>query len=87
MKIMKILVSAQCCQAIQLTPGKYCKFKNFRENFIFANNVKRHICDVKNSPLGHDLPRSVHDRVILPFGEGFIFTEICICEVSQKKLS
>ena len=29
MKIMKILVSAQCCQAIQLAPGKYCKFGNF----------------------------------------------------------
>ena len=27
----------------------YCKFGNFRENFIFANSVKRHICDVKNS--------------------------------------
>ena len=25
----------------------YCKFGNFLENFIFANGVKRHICDVK----------------------------------------
>ena len=25
----------------------YCKFGNFRVNFIFANSVKRHICDVK----------------------------------------
>ena len=25
----------------------YCKFGNFRENFIFTNSVKRHICDVK----------------------------------------
>ena len=25
----------------------YCKFGNFRENFIFANNVKIHICDVQ----------------------------------------
>ena len=24
-----------------------CKFINFRENFIFADSVKRHICDVK----------------------------------------
>ena len=30
----------------------YCKFGNFRENFIFANSVKRHICDVKNCDLG-----------------------------------
>ena len=24
----------------------YCKSGNFRENLIFANGVKRHICDV-----------------------------------------
>ena len=28
--------------------------RNFSENFIFANSVKRHICNVKNSLLGHD---------------------------------
>ena len=30
-------------------PGlyKYCEFGNFCENFIFANSVERHICDVK----------------------------------------
>ena len=27
----------------------YCKFDNFCENFIFANSVKTHICDVENS--------------------------------------
>ena len=27
----------------------YCIFRNFRENFIFANNIKRHVCDIKNS--------------------------------------
>ena len=26
----------------------YCRFGNFRENFIFANSIKRHIRDVKN---------------------------------------
>ena len=36
----------------------YCKFGNFRENFIFANSVKRHICNNKSSRLGHDLPIS-----------------------------
>ena len=25
----------------------YCRFGNFRENFIFANSIKRHISDVK----------------------------------------
>ena len=53
---------------------KYCKFGNFGENFIFANSVISHICDVKNSRLGHDLPFSVNDRMISPFREGYIFT-------------
>ena len=41
----------------------------FRENFIFANSVvkKEDICDVKNSRVGHDLPRLVYDRVISTF--------------------
>ena len=34
----------------------YCKFENFRKNFIFTSSIKRHICDVKNSQPGHDLP-------------------------------
>ena len=25
----------------------YCKFGNFRDNFVFTNSVKRHICGVK----------------------------------------
>ena len=59
-------------------------FGNFCGHFIFANSVKRHICDVKNSRLGHDLPTSVNDRVILPCREDFIFTKLRICAVSQK---
>ena len=62
----------------------YCKSGNFRYNFIFANSVKRHICDVKNSRKGPDLPTSVNDRVILPFREGFIFTKLRNCEVSRN---
>ena len=62
----------------------YCKSGNFHQNFIFANSVKRHTCDVENSRLGHDLPASVNDRVILPFLEDFIFTKLCICKVSRK---
>ena len=42
----------------------------FRENFIFVNNVKRHICDVKYSRLGHNLTISVNDRVISPLHGG-----------------
>ena len=63
---------------------KYCKFGNFRENIIFANSVKRHIRDVENSLQEHDLPISVNDRVISPFREDSIFTELRICEVSRK---
>ena len=28
---------------------RYCRFGNFRENFIFANSIKRHISDVKKN--------------------------------------
>ena len=60
----------------------YCKSGNFRENFIFVNSVKRHTCDIKNSRLGQDLPISVINSVISRFQEDFIFTKLCICEVS-----
>ena len=50
----------------------YCKFGNFHDNFIFANCIKRHSCDVKNLPLGHDLPSSVNDKMI---SRGFYFQE------------
>ena len=45
----------------------YFRFGNFRENFIIANSIKRHISDVKNSRLRQDLPISINDRVMLPF--------------------
>ena len=38
-----------------LGPG-FCKIEYYGENFIFPNNVKRHIWYVKNSQQGHDLP-------------------------------
>ena len=31
---------------------RYCKFGNFRENFIFANSFKSHICDFENRDKG-----------------------------------
>ena len=46
-----------------------------RKFSLFANSVKRHICDVKKSPLWHDLSLSVNDRMISPFREYFIFQE------------
>ena len=55
-------------------PSNALKLKNdtvnFRNNFIFVNSIKRHICDIKNLQLGHDLPSSVNDRMILLFHEG-----------------
>ena len=41
--------------------GKYCRFGNFCENFIFANSIKRHISDVKNSRLRQGLPISINN--------------------------
>ena len=49
---------------------------NFRDNFIFANNEKRHIWDVIKSRLWHDLPISVNDKMISPFREDYIFTKL-----------
>ena len=62
--------------------SEYCKFGNFHENFIFTNSVIRHICDVLNFELGHDLPISVNDRMIFPLREDFIFMKLRLCEVS-----
>ena len=62
----------------------YCKFEIFCKNFIFLNSVKRHIWDVENARLRHDLHISVNDRVISEFGEDFIFTKLRIYEVSRK---
>ena len=53
----------------------YCKFGNFRENCIFANSVKTHICDVENSRQWRDLPLSENDRVISSIRGIFYFHE------------
>ena len=53
---------------------EYCKFENFRDNFLFAKSVKRHIHDVKELRTGHDLPISVNDSDIAN-SRGFDFHE------------
>ena len=63
----------------------YCKIRNFCENFIFANSIKRHIYHVKNSQLGHDLPASVNERVILTYSEGIIFTNFAYAKFHEIK--
>ena len=45
-----------------LIPRPNCRFTHFREVFFFTNSVKRLICHVKNSRLGHDLPATVYKR-------------------------
>ena len=55
---------------------KYCKSEIFAKILFFANSVKRHICDAKNSRLGHDLYIAVNDRVISAFRKDFYFHEI-----------
>ena len=57
---------------------KCYRFGNFRENFIFANSIKRHISDVKYLRLRQDLLISIHDRGNLPLREGCICTKLRI---------
>ena len=51
-------------------------FRNFCENFIFQNNVKTQICNIKNLKLGHGLVIFVNDRVIFAISRGFYFREV-----------
>ena len=56
---------------------QYSNFRNYRENFIFANSVKRHICDAKIRHYGMFFSTPVNDRVIPLFREErFIFTKL-----------
>ena len=52
---------------------KYCKFETFCEGFILVNNVTRHICHIKNSRLGHNLPTLVKDKSDFAILQGFYF--------------
>ena len=51
----------------------YTKFRNFRDNFVFAKSIKRHLSDAQNSRLRHDLLISVNNRVIMLFREGYFY--------------
>ena len=63
----------------------YCKFRNFCENFIFANSIKRHVCAVRNSRLGHDIPISVNNRVICHFARVLISRNFAIVKFWENK--
>ena len=67
------------------TTVKFCKSRNFRENFIFENSVKKHICDAKYSRLVHCFSISVNDSVISQFHEDFIFTKFRISEIRKNE--
>ena len=45
-------------------PGHILSIRKFLRESYFRE--KRHICGVKNSQLGHDVPISVNDRVFSP---------------------
>ena len=66
---------------------RYCESVNVRENIIFANGVERHICDVQNSRLGHNLPVSVNDRMISPFREDCISRNFAFAKFRENKPS
>ena len=53
---------------------KYCK-GYFLNILFFANSVKRHICDVQNLRLRHDLHVWVNDGVNLLFFFEGLFSE------------
>ena len=42
------------------------------------NSAKRHICDIKNSLVGHNLAISINNGVVSPFHKDFIFMKLCI---------
>ena len=48
---------------------------------LFSQIALRHICDVKNVRLWHDLPIPLNDKGISPFHKDFIFKKLHICEV------
>ena len=58
-KISEFTVTCSCCRMAVCTLNPE----------IFANSVKRHICDAKYSRLWHDLPISANERVILALRE------------------
>ena len=41
----------------------------------FRKNVKRQVCEDKNSPLEHDIPLLVNGKMIMPFCKRIIFSE------------
>ena len=62
----------------------YCKFGNFRENFVFANSVKRRICDIKNRDYG--MIHLINKRQSgFAFSHRFYFHETSHAKFSEKK--
>ena len=52
---------------------------------IFAKSVKRHICEVNYSRLGHDVLISVNDRVISPFHEDSFLMKLRNAKFGENK--
>ena len=70
-----LTLSFNCAKRTSSPGVGLMKIRNFRENSIFANSIKIHICDVRNSRVGHDLPTSVNDSGFA-ISRGFIFAKV-----------
>ena len=60
--------------------------ENFARVLFFANNVKRHVCNVKNLRPEHDLSTFVNGRVLFAFPRGFYF-RITLVNISEFALT
>ena len=69
-----IWVCPDCLSHIILTL-EYCKFRHFRENFIAANIVEIHNCEVKNSRLD-----MTYAKVMSQFHKSFIIAKLRLRE-------
>ena len=79
--------SSRCSLAKQSLKSSVIVNSKIIARILFSQIALRHICDVKNSRLWHDLPVSVNDRLILPFHKDFIFMKLPICEGTKIKPS
>ena len=74
-KKWKKVEQSKNCFVDTLACASYCKFGNFRENFIFANSIKRHICHDKNLRLWNDLPTSVKNKELNSLFHKVLFSQ------------
>ena len=76
-------IKISTCSSLHVCLSHYSKFRNLRENFIFANSVKIHTWDIKNWEWGiiTNISKRQSDLAI---SRGLYFRETNIREVSRK---